>query len=125
MKKILIDTDVLINFLRENHAVKEYLESIVNDSVIYCSTITVAKIYAGMRESERKKTINLIDSLNIADVTRNISEKAGIYKRDEKKQILELDDCIIAATAFEKGAALVTCNGKHYPMQDIKKEILR
>lgn len=124
MKRILADTDVLINFLRENHAVKEYLESVVNDSVVYCSAITVAEICVGMRESEREKTTNLIDSLNIVDVTRSISEKAGAYKRDEKRQILELDDCIIAATAFEKGAMLVTCNGKHYPMQDIRKEIL-
>lgn len=125
MKKYLIDTDVLIDFLRGKRKAKEYLESIVNDSVIYCSAITVAEIYAGMRKSEQEQTVNLIDSLNITDVTRKISEKAGIYKRDEKRQALELDDCIIAATAFENGAILAACNGKHYPMQDIKKEILK
>jgi len=34
---------------------------------------------------------------------------------------LELDDCIIAATAFIKDAMLATGNVKHYPMTDIKK----
>ncbi len=125
MKKILIDTDVLINFLRGNEKIKEFLEVCVKDSLIYCSTITVAEIYAGMRESERVKTTKLIDSLTVIDVTQKIAEKAGLYKRDEKKQILELDDCIIAATAFIEDSIIVTCNGKHYPMHDVKKEIVK
>jgi predicted nucleic acid-binding protein len=34
---------------------------------------------------------------------------------------LELDDCLIAATAFIENAFLATGNEKHYPMKDIKK----
>lgn len=74
-----------------------------------------------MREHERKETTNLIDGLDIIDITREIAEKAGKYKRDEKRQSLELDDCLIAATAFVKGSILLTGNIKPYPMQDIQK----
>lgn len=124
MKKVLIDTDVLINFLRGRQAAKEFLLSVLEDSTLYCSVITIAEIHAGMREHEREKTAELIDSLNVVDLTRHIAEKAGAYKRDEKKQSLELDDSLIAATAFVKGAVLATCNAKHYPMRDIKKQII-
>lgn len=42
-------------------------------------------------------------------------------KRTEKRQSLELDDCLIGATAFVTGAVLATENEKHYPMKDVKK----
>ncbi len=124
MRNLLVDTDILIDFLRGTSGAREFLLSALQDGVIYCSTITVAEVYAGMREPEREKTSRLIDSLNIVDVTREIAEKAGKYKRDIKAQALELDDCLIAATSFVQGAVLATGNGKHYPMPDIKKEIL-
>jgi predicted nucleic acid-binding protein len=123
MKSVLVDTDILINFLRGREKAKDFLLSLLEESTIYCSVISIAEIHAGMKEHEREKTIEFIDGLNIVDVTRDIAEKAGKYKREEKKQILELDDCFVAATAFIKGVILATGNGKPYPMEDIKKEI--
>ena len=125
MKSVIVDTDILIDFLRGKRGAQDYLLSIFEDSVIYCSVITVAEISAGMKPHEREGTTELMDSLNIVDVTREIAEKGGEYKRDEKRQSLELDDCLIAATAFVKKAALATGNGKHYPMSDINKEVVR
>lgn len=123
MKDVLIDTDILINFLRGKAEAQELLLSLAEESTMSCSVITVAEIHAGMRAHEKQKTAELIDSLNVVEVTLEIAEKAGKYKRDEKSHALELDDCLIAATAFVKGAVLVTGNGKHYPMQDIKKQV--
>jgi predicted nucleic acid-binding protein len=54
-----------------------------------------------------------------------IAEKAGQYKRSIKSQSLELDDCFIAATAYEKNALLLTGNVKHYPMTDLDKKTVR
>ncbi len=125
MKRVLVDTDILIDFLRGREKAKNYLASLLEDSTIYCSAITVAEIYAGMKEHEREKTVEFLDSLDIVDVNREIAEKAGIYKRDEKKQYLDLDDCIIAATAFVRESILATGNAKHYQMEDIKKKIIK
>ncbi|OHE59979.1 MAG: hypothetical protein A2Z47_03370 [Thermodesulfovibrio sp. RBG_19FT_COMBO_42_12] len=125
MSNILVDTDILINFLRGREKAKYYLLSILEESTIYCSVITVVEIYAGMREHEKTKTTELIDSLNIVDVTRDIAEKAGEYKRQGKGHILELADCIIASTALIKNAILATGNEKHYPMHDIKKTVVK
>ena len=89
-----------------------------------CSAVAVAEIHAWMKEHEWVKTTELIDSLTIIEVTRDIAEKAGAYKSTIRSQGLELDDCIIAATAFVKDAMLATGNVKHYPMTDIKKNIV-
>lgn len=125
MNAVLVDTDILIDFLRGKDKAKKFLLSIINDSSIYCSAITVAEIYAGMRDHEREKTGNLIDSLTIIDVTREIAEKAGRYKSSHKGHVLELDDCLIAASAFINEAVLATGNSKHYPMTDIKKVVVK
>ncbi len=121
MKKVVINTDIIIDFLRGKDRAKEFLISVINDFVVCCSTITVAEIYAGMREQERTKTEQLIDSLTILDVTKVVAEKAGRYKSFHKSHNLELDDCLIAVTAFINKALFATSNVKHYPMMDIEK----
>lgn len=124
MKNVLVDTDILINFLRGREKARTFLSSLINESIIYCSVVTVAEIFAGMKEHEREKTTDLLDSLNIIDVTREIAEKAGSYKNRIKSHELELDDCFIAATAFVRNAVIATGNGRHYPMDDIEKIII-
>jgi len=119
MKNTLVDTDILINFLRGKRKAKEFLSSLLEESSICCSAITVAEIGAGMRSGEEDQTKALLDNIAVLDVTREVAEKAGHYKRSTRGHSLELDDCLIAATAFAHKAVLATGNGKHYPMKDI------
>lgn len=124
MKTVLVDTDVLIDFLRGKEKSREFMVSVAGDADIVCSAITVAEIHAGMKEQERVKTRELLDGLTIIDVTREIAEKAGAYRGTIRSHALELDDCLIAATAFVKRATLATGNAKHYPMGDIEKKLV-
>lgn len=124
MKSILVDTDVLINFLRGRESAREFLASAIGEADLCCSAVTVAEIHAGMKEHERERTEELLDSLMVVEVTRAVAEKAGAYKRTSRSQGLALDDCLIAATAFVKQAVLATGNDKHYPMADIKKTVV-
>lgn len=121
MKSILVDTDILINFLRGKKGAQEFLSSLAEDVAIYCSAVTVAEIFADMKEHEKRQTVDFLESLNIVSVSREIAEKAGTYKAHTKSQKLQLDDCFIAATAYILQAALATGNTKHYPMNDIDK----
>jgi predicted nucleic acid-binding protein len=124
MKNTLVDTDILINFLRGRKKAKEYLSSLLDESSICCSAITVAEITAGMRSGEEGRTKALLDHIEVLDVNRDVAEKAGFYKRSTKSHRLELDDCLVAATAFVHKAVLATGNGKHYPMKDINLMIV-
>jgi tRNA(fMet)-specific endonuclease VapC len=120
MRTILVDTDVLINFLRGKVKILHFLESSVREAIVLCSVITVAEIHAGMLAHEAEQTRALLEGFNIVDITREVAEKAGAYKRDIKNQRLALMDCLIAATAYANNAILATGNAKHYPMEDVE-----
>lgn len=123
MKSTLVDTDILINFLRGRKKAKEYLSSLLEESSIYCSAITIAEITSGIRSGEEGRTKALLDHIEVLDVNRDVAEKAGYYKRSARGHRLELDDCLVAATAYIHKTVLATGNGKHYPMEDIKVAI--
>lgn len=119
MSTYFIDTDVLIDFLRGNQKARGLLLSLAERTAVNCCVVTVAELCAGMRESEEQATLALIDSMIVAPVTREIAEKAGQLKRGAKGYALELDDCLIAATAMAESAALVTRNSRHYPFDGL------
>ena len=82
------------------------------------SVITVAELYAGVREgAERTKLEEFIRAFEIVPVSREISIKVGLYRRDHiKSHNVGLADALIAATAEIQPAKLVTLNSKHFPM---------
>lgn len=82
--------------------------------------VAIAEITAGIRSGEEGRTKALLDHIEVLVVNRDVAEKAGYYKRSTRSQHLELDDCLVAATAFVHKAALATGNGEHYPMNDIR-----
>jgi len=119
MSKVVLDTDVLIDLLRGREDTRAFLHDLVGHSVPCCSVISVAEIYAGMRQGESTTTTALLDGLVILPVSREIAEAAGHFKRRSKSRRLELADCLIAATAFVEGAAVATGNARDYPMPEI------
>lgn len=118
----LIDTDILIWVLRGNKKYKDYLLSIKNKGSLSTSTITVAEIYKNMYASEALKTENVLNELQICDVTISIAKQAGSYWQHFSKKLknLTLTDCLIAGTANVNSLILVTLNTKHFPMKDIQ-----
>ena len=119
MSKVILDTDVLIDFLRGREAVRTFLLETANHSIPCCSVISVAEIHAGMRPEESERTTTLLDGLVVLPVTRKIAEVAGHFKRKTKSRRLELADCLIAATAYVEGASVATGNAKDYPMAEV------
>ena len=119
MPSVVVDTDILIHFLRGNEVAKTFLLTVTGETAPCCSVITVAEIHAGMRASEKKPTQELLDSLVILPVTREVAEMAGRLKQTTRQMRLELDDCLIAATALVEGATLATGNRRHYPFPSL------
>ena len=122
MSKILIDTDVLIESLRGNHKIVDYLVGLhEKGSAFFYSPITKAEIYHGIRSGEEKKVESLFESMQCIPITAEIGEKGGLYlKQFHASHRLQLGDALISATANIVDASLLTCNYRHYPMKDIK-----
>ncbi|MBA3237658.1 MAG: type II toxin-antitoxin system VapC family toxin [Parachlamydiaceae bacterium] len=128
IEKYLIDTDVLIDYLRGNIQAVKFLKELINGSRCFLSSITIAELYAGVREGEERYILDqFIQEFQMIPLNADIAMKGGIYRRDYgKSHGLGLADALIAASAEDYMLHLVTLNKKHYPMlKEIKVPYLK
>jgi predicted nucleic acid-binding protein len=115
---MLVDTDILIDYLRGNASAISFLESRVDQVMI--SAVSVAELYQGVREGKERGILSrMISALIVLPLTEEIAEMAGLYRRDFRARTgCGLADCMIAATASVHQVSLATLNGKHFTMLD-------
>ena len=117
-KRIIVDTDVTIDFLRGEKKAVSYFKSM---SEFMCfSSITVAEIYSGIKDQKEENEIKQLFSIfpQVA-VTNEIARLAGkLVNQYRPSRRIEIPDAIIAATCIISDANLSTLNIKHYPMFD-------
>jgi predicted nucleic acid-binding protein len=115
-ERLLIDTDVLIEYLRGRSEAVGYLESLTSD--LYISVISIAELFASVRDDEEEKSLKqLLLAFVILPVTEKTARRGGLYRRDYRRSHgTGLADALIAATSEENGADLVTFNQRHFPM---------
>ena len=116
MGAILLDTDILVDFLRGNNKAEAFIATQADRIIL--SAIVVAELYAGVKgEAEREALDALVSLFRIVPVDVEIAKAGGLYKRDYgKSHGVGLADAILAATAEAWKAELKTLNIKHYPM---------
>ena len=112
----LLDTDILIDFLRGHPEAVVYVEAIFSESFV--SAINIAELYQGVRNGDEQTRLGkMISALTSLPLTSGIAERGGLYSRDYRPSHgCGLADCLIAATADLHGLSLVTLNAKHFPM---------
>ena len=113
---ILVDTDVLIDFLRGNDKAISFIDEL--SPRIILSPIVIAELYAGVKGTNELTVLdNLISIFRVVPIDSEIVKAGGLYKRDfGKSHGVGLADAILAATADKENAELKTLNVKHYPM---------
>lgn len=115
MRKVVVDTDILIDHLRGMKRAKEIILKIRRREVIgYISAVTEAELISGeeCRKLDKKREVKeLIDLFTKINVSNKIAEKAGDFRRDYGTPLI---DSLIAATAFYQKAVIWTRNLKHY-----------
>ena len=117
----LIDTDVVIDhFHGHEPALNYFAAALAAGEVLAISVVTLTELTGGMRPDEETKTERLLEMFAVLNVNEAIGRQAGSYLRQfHRSHNVELGDALIAATAAQAGAELVTRNLKHYPMPDI------
>jgi hypothetical protein len=118
---LLLDTDVLIEYLRGN---PEIVERVVHEfsmgTQLYYSPVTKAEIVAGLRKGEGETTAKLFGLMACLVINEDTGAKAGEYmKAYRASHAVEIADALVAATAHQYDTPLWTLNRKHYPMKDI------
>jgi len=112
---LLIDTDVLIWYLRGN----ENAYKIISENIPFkISVISYIELMQGVRDKNELKILQkqLKNwSAEIIQIHDNISTRAMFFIEDYfLSNSLEFADAVIAATAIENRDVLLTANDKHY-----------
>lgn len=113
---MLVDSDVLIDFLRGQPEARGFVLSLPRDVAI--SAITVAELHVAVREGKERVTLQgMLESFRILPLDAEIARCGGLWRRDfGRSHGVGLNDALIAATAQTHQLVLATLNLKHYPM---------
>ena len=115
MTKLLLDTSVVIDFLRKKEKTETFLYKLSQED-LYISIITHTELYCGKSVWEKKEAQlsleKIFSGMSILPLETQISQQAGKIKAyNHDRSIL---DCVIAATALHHKLQLVTLNTKDF-----------
>ena len=88
--------------------------------------ISVAEVFAGLREKDREATATLLSTLKYLDLSFDIALAAGAFQYTFARQgrALKLTDVLIGAAALASNAILLTANVKDFPLPGLQVERL-
>ena len=114
---MIIDTDVLIWYMRGNMKAYDVIEK---EQGFFISVITYIELVQGMRNktelSELRRAFRGWNT-KILYINEEISSKAMFYiERHYLSHSLQLADAFMASTALVNGLPILTGNDKHYKM---------
>ncbi len=119
---MLIDTDVLIWYMRGNEKAYQIVEDLNN---FFISVVTYMELVQGLRN--KKELSQLRKALHgwntqILYVSEEISAKAMFFvELHFLSHSMQLADALIGATAITYGFPILSGNGKHYKaMKDLE-----
>ena len=121
--KFFVDTSIFVDCLRKEVIPSSinYLERLGNEYSGYTSSITAAELSVGAHLSKSpdalERTLELLNIVEVIDLDSRIAIDAGKIYADliRSGKRIELNDCLIAATALSLGInRVVTRNKKHF-----------
>ena len=116
---ILVDTDVLIWYLRGNEKAYMTIEDLDDFSI---SVVTYMELVQGMRNKQELSSLRqalYAWNCKILYITEEISAKAMFaVEQHFLSHSMQLADALIGSTAVSHGLPLLTGNDKHYKIMN-------
>lgn len=120
--RYLLDTTVLIDISKEVQPISSHIEALLRgpDVVGVCS-INVAEFFGGLAPAERAPWFAFVDRLTYWEISAVTASEAGILRYASARQgrTLSTQDALIAATAIQAGATLITRNVKDFMIPNL------
>ena len=112
---MLVDTDVLIWYLKGNNNARQEIETLPG---FFISVVTYIELVQGMRNKQElialRRALRFWDA-KVLYISEDISAKAMFYvEQHYLSHSMQLADALISATAVANGLDLFTGNTKHY-----------
>jgi len=117
----LLDSDVIIEFLRGNKTTISLIHELADDG-IGCSVLTSMEVKRGLFSKQEKEAIYFFRAMKIYSVIPKIGDLAVDFIKEwrSKGKTLQLIDTAIVATAVTNNLTLVTYNKRDYPMKELR-----
>lgn len=112
----LLDACVLIDVLRSPAG--PAVAALARAELLAASEVTRFEVLAGQRRGEEAATEELFDGVVWVGVDEEVARRAAVLARRYRPSHSGIDhaDYLVAATALEYGARLLTTNVRHFPM---------
>ena len=116
MANYLLDTCILIDYFRGHTEAASFLDGL--NAPPYLSSLTVAELYAGVREGKERSLLDaLVSQFPVLPLDIDAAIKGGQYRRQySNSHGVGMIDALLAASAERKNLVLTTRNKKHFPM---------
>jgi len=116
MNPVLVDTDVLVEFLCGHPGAVSFMETF--DQRIILSSIVIAELRAAARdEDERAALDDFFTLFPVVPVSEAVAKRGAVHWSEYGMlHGVSLADALLAATAEAEGAELKTMNTGHFPM---------
>lgn len=113
---ICLDTNVLIDYLRNMEEASGYLEGLQKKPS--ASVVTMMELTVGAKSRREEERIAQLENIVLfLPVTLEIARRAGEFvKHYRPSHSIDDADALIAATAEQHKLPLATLNVKHFPM---------
>ncbi|KKM12458.1 hypothetical protein SY88_03380 [Clostridiales bacterium PH28_bin88] len=115
--KYLIDSDVIIWYLRGRRKTVELIDHLLEDGILACSALSIFEVMRGARPEEMEDTEGFLKTLEMFAITEEVPYLAAALA---KRYSMALVDAHIAASCILNDVVLVTYNLKHYKLNDIR-----
>ena len=125
--EVLIDTSLIIEYLRKTNKEKTLFWEIINTYECYISSVTVFELYSGAKETSHYEALDTV--LAYLTILPFDTEQAKIssslfQKLKAKNKLIEFRDIFIASSAIAKQIPLATLNKKHFKRIDALELII-
>lgn len=118
--KICLDTDILVDFLRNKKEAVEFIQENETKVVFAITFITLFELYYGAYKSGAAQNLikleELQQRLKVLSTTKEAMKKAGeiLASLERQGEPLDFRDLLIGSMALTEGFAIKTNNKKHF-----------
>jgi predicted nucleic acid-binding protein len=113
----LLDTDVVVEYLRGSDQAARFVEGLKGDLLI--SAISIAELWAGVKGKQEEEALDrFLLAFRVVAVDESVGKLGGMLRQQYgPSHGTGLADALVAACAMTERASLVTFNTKHFPME--------
>lgn len=119
--KICLDTDFLVDFLRNKEEEVEFIKKNEMSKDLATTYINLFELYYGAYKSNKKEEnlraiTLLLERINVLNFSNDSVQKAGeiLAKLEKKGDLIEFRDLFIGAIALVNNYAIKSKNVKHF-----------